>query len=103
MTTHSEYERALKAAAGLVRGVKFMYLEQFAGVLETLIEIRGFTLNQDVIDAVKQAMCDEFHGGCEPEWENEHWKVWDSLSPESFVYNTKWGVSRLECLLLLKS
>ena len=73
--------------------IKYLYATQFSGALSYAMrnsKVSWKSLNQDVIDAFKQALCNVFHGGCEPEFETEDaYKRWEEFSIDSFLLVTE--------------
>ena len=81
----NNYDKAYKFAMEEIGDFKYFDLSLLAGFIVVVGYHKNCGINQDTIDACKNALLDRFDGGCEHEWEKEsHWKYWEAISPEWF-------------------
>lgn len=71
----------------------YLYYNQFSSALSHAMRaanISWASLNDEIIDAFKYAVCNYFHGGCEPEFENEEdYLKWENFNMTAFELVTE--------------
>lgn len=76
-----------------LKDIKYLYYTSFNGALFTCMynsNISWASLNNDIIDAFKFSICEVFHGGCDPEFDNEEaYRKWENFSMESYALVTE--------------
>lgn len=70
---------------------KYLYNEHLEGFIGTVFYRAGVPrlnpIPEEHFYDIKEAICDVFHGGCEPEFETEEeWKRFESIDNEHFMY-----------------
>ena len=71
----------------------YLYYTQFSAALEHAMrnsKISWTSLDDDIIEAFKYAICNHFHGGCEPEFETEDSYIkWKNFNMTAFELVTE--------------
>jgi hypothetical protein len=71
----------------------YLYYNQFNGALSHAMRnsnISWSKLDEEIIDAFKYAICNSFHGGCEPEFETEEaYSKWENFNMSAFELVTE--------------
>lgn len=82
------YNKLVSKFANELIEIKYLYYRQFDAALADCMRKNGISwasLNDDIIDAFKFAICDVFHGGCEPEFSTEEaWTKWEAFTMAAY-------------------
>ena len=77
--------RTLRFANELVGEMKWLYTYQLPALYSTLVNSLRCPNNQETIEAMQEALMENFFGGCEPEWASmEACDWWFNMTPEYF-------------------
>ena len=90
--TESEFDTLVAKFESLLTS-KYLYYDYFIGALTSAMyhnKISWHRLSDDIIDAFKYAICNVYHGGCEPEFETEAaWDNWRNFNMTAFKLVTE--------------
>lgn len=87
------YEKVSAIALDEVSKTKYLYFNQMTGLIGTILANSGVEklnpIPDDYFIAIKNAICDEFHGGMEPEFDTkEDFDNWEDMNSEHYLYIT---------------
>ena len=89
----TEFDLMVEKFTKELEGLKYLYYKQFTGALGACMKkarISPAALNEEVIEAFKYAICNIFHGGCEPEFKTEEdWINWENFNMDAFFLVTE--------------
>lgn len=74
-----------------IPGTNIVFIAAFCGDVFRKANVpRVNPIPNEYFDAVKEAICNEFYGGCEPEFETESaWNTWNQLNNEYLYYDVE--------------
>ena len=81
----SQFQKALRYFQGELKSLKYFNMSNLPSIIGIATD-HGFKLDQDLIEAFKEAVGEEIWNGIEPEWasmEAYHW--WDKMNPDYFA------------------
>jgi len=87
------FEKVSAIALDEVSKLKYIYFDQMTGLIGTILNNSGVEkinpIPEDYFIAIKNAICDEFHGGMEPEFDTkEAFENWLNMNSEHYFYIT---------------
>ena len=72
---------------------RYLYYTQFHAALCHCMRGAGISrtkMNDEIIEAFKHAICNVYHGGCEPEFDNEEaYEKWENFNMKAFMLVTE--------------
>ena len=88
------FQKVSAIALDEVSKCKYIYFDKMLGVIDAVLDRSGVKkvnpISEDYFIAIKEAICDEFYGGMEPEFETkESFENWNKLNSEHYFFITE--------------
>jgi hypothetical protein len=76
------------------KNIKYFYVKQLVGIIGTVFNNAGVPrinpIPQEYFEIIKDVICDEFCGGCEPEFEDvSNHDLWDAIDNKHYLFVTE--------------
>jgi hypothetical protein len=76
-----------------LKGLNYFYFNDLVAIIGSVFAKAGIPkvnpIPQEYFESVKTGICNEWFGGCEPEWETESdYDEWESIGPDKYRYMT---------------